>query len=47
MTPVASSRPIRRSQRKCDAIPAQNDRCTVYRTPNSRHVSSTSLEIAG
>ena len=39
--------PIRRSHRKCDAIPARNDRCSAYGLPKSRHVVSTKLEIAG
>ena len=45
--PVASGLPIRRSHRKCDAIPARNDMNSVYRIPKSRQVCSTSLEIAG
>ena len=45
--PVALGIPIRRNHRKCDAIPARNDLCSAYLIPKSRHVSSTSLEIAG
>ena len=44
---AASGIPIRRSQRKWDARHEPNDWCTTYLTPNSWHVSSTSLEIAG
>ena len=39
--------PIRRSHRKCDAMPARNDGCSAYGTPKSRHVASTTVEIAG
>src|SRR5262249_16437306 len=39
--------PIRRNQRKCAATPARKDLYSMYLTPKSRHVSSTSLEIAG
>lgn len=45
--PPAFGRPIRRSHRKWDAIPARNDLCSAYLMPKSRQVSSTSLEIAG
>lgn len=45
--PVALGIPIRRNHRKCDAIAVQNDACSAYLIPNSRQVSSTSLEIAG
>lgn len=38
---------ILRSQRKCDATPAQTDRCSAYRMPKSRQVPSTIPEIAG
>src|SRR5437867_569261 len=43
----ASYLPIRRNHRKCEAIPARNDVYSVYLTPKSRQVSSTTLEIAG
>ena len=45
--PAGRGRPIRRSQRKCEASPAQNDLCSAYLIPKSRQVSSTSFEIAG
>lgn len=45
--PVVLGMPIRRNQRKCEPIPAQNELCTVYLIPNSWHVCSTSLDIAG
>ena len=44
---VAFGIPIRRSQRKCDARPAQKEECSVYLTPNSWQVSLTSFDIAG
>jgi hypothetical protein len=45
--PVAFGLPIRRNHRKCDAIPARKDLNSVYLTPKSRQVCSTSFEIAG
>ena len=45
--PLAFGLPIRRNHRKCDAIPARKDVNSVYLTPKSRQICSTSFEIAG
>ena len=43
----ASGNPMRRNQRKWAITPSRNDLCSVYVTPKSRHVCSTTFEIAG
>jgi hypothetical protein len=36
-----------RNHLKCDATPDQKDLCSLYLTPNSRQVCSTTFEMAG
>jgi hypothetical protein len=45
--PIGLGIPIRCNQRTCEARPARTEGCSLYLTPNSRQVSSTTFDMAG